>query len=117
MAAADSERQRAAFRGLFGGGQRLDSAARARLTQFSTDQPFVLRNSGALGILLDGGKEQDLLNMSGSPTRVLPLPQVVVPHEAYPLFDRLLGPAATPRLPPVNPTTSSQHGSAPPLKP
>src|SRR5213594_5025817 len=37
MAAADSERQRAAFRGLFGGGQRLDSAARARLTQFNTD--------------------------------------------------------------------------------
>jgi len=98
MAAADSERQRAAFRGLFGGGQRLDSAARARLTQFNTDQPFVLRNSGALGILLDGGKEQDLLNMSGSPTRVLPLSQVVVAHEDYALFDRLLGAGVTPRL-------------------
>ena len=98
MAAADSERQRAAFRGLFGGGQRLDSAARARLTQFNTDQPFVLRNSGALGILLDGGKEQDLLNMSGAPTRVLPLSQVVVAHEDYALFDRLLGAGVTPRL-------------------
>src|SRR5437870_10165419 len=98
MAAADSERQRAAFRGLFGGGQRLDSATRARIMQFNTDQPFLLRNAGALGILLDAGKEQDLLNMSGSPTRVLPLPQVVVAHEGYALFDRLLAAGVTPRL-------------------
>src|SRR5213596_1620376 len=98
MTAADSERQRAAFRGLFGGGQRLDSATRARIMQFNTDQPFLLRNAGALGILLDAGKEQDLLNMSGSPTRVLPLPQVVVAHEEYSLFDRLLAAGVTPRL-------------------
>src|SRR6058998_212918 len=98
MTPADSERLRAAFRGFLGGGQRPDSAARARLTQFNTDQPFVLRNSGALGILLDGGKEQDLLNMSGSPTRVLPLPQVVVAHEDYALFDRLLQAGIQPRL-------------------
>src|SRR5205807_3372428 len=31
MTAADSERQRAAFRGFVGGGQRLDSATRARI--------------------------------------------------------------------------------------
>src|SRR3989441_11508584 len=68
------------------------------MTQFNTDQPFVLRNAGAVGILLDAGKEQDLLNMSGSPTRVLPLPQVVVAHEDYTLFDRLLGAGVTPRL-------------------
>src|SRR5438477_428063 len=54
--------------------------------------------AGAAGILLDAGKEQDLLNMSGSPTRVLPLPQVVVAHEEYALFDRLLAAGATPRL-------------------
>src|SRR5438128_8894972 len=98
MTAADSERQRAAFRGFVGGGQRLDSATRARIMQFNTDQPFLLRNAGALGILLDAGKEQDLLNMSGSPTRVLPLPQVVVAHEEYALFDRLLAAGVTPRL-------------------
>jgi len=113
MAAADSERQRAAFRGLFGGGQRLDSAARARLTQFNTDQPFVLRNSAALGILLDGGKEQDLLNMSGSPTRVLPLPQVVVAHEDYALLDRLLGAGVTPRLEANIQNTLSMKDSVP----
>jgi carboxypeptidase Q len=99
MAAADTERMRAAFRGFFGGGgQRLDSATRARIMQFNTDQPFLLKNAGALGILLDGGKEQDLLNMSGSPTRVLPLPQLVVAHEEYTLFDRLLQAGTTPRL-------------------
>src|SRR5213593_2535805 len=98
MTAADTERMRAGFRGFLGGGQRLDSAARARITQFNNDQPFLLRNAGALGILLDAGKEQDLLNMSGSPTRVLPLPQVVVAHEEYALFDRLLAAGVTPRL-------------------
>ena len=36
--------------------------------------------------------------MSGSPTRVLPLPQVVVAHEEYALFDRLLAAGVTPRL-------------------
>ena len=98
MTAADTERMRAGFRGFLGGGQRLDSAARARITQFNNDQPFLLRNAGALGILLDAGKEQDLLNMSGSPTRVLPLPQVVVAHEDYALVDRLLQAAIQPRL-------------------
>src|SRR3989454_8155339 len=100
MTAADTERMRAGFRGggFFGGGQRLDSAARARIMQFNTDQPFLLRNAGALGILLDAGKEQDLLNVGGSPTGVLPLPQVVVAHEEYALFDRLLAAGVTPRL-------------------
>src|SRR3989442_3998445 len=98
MTAADTERMRAGFRGFLGGGQRLDSAARARITQFNNDQPYLLRNAGALGILLDAGKEQDLLNMSGSPTRVLPLPELVVAHEDYALLDRLLQAGITPRL-------------------
>jgi len=90
MTAADTERMRSQF--------RLDSAARARIMQFNNDQPYLLRNAGALGILLDAGKEQDLLNMSGSPTRVLPLPELVVAHEDYALFDRLLQGGITPRL-------------------
>src|SRR5438445_9719809 len=113
MTPADSERLRAAFRGFLGGGQRPDSAARARMTQFNTDQPFVLRNAGAVGILLDAGKEQDLLNMSGSPTRVLPLPQVVVAHEDYTLFDRLLGAGVTPRLEANIQNTLSMKDSVP----
>lgn len=97
MSAADSQRQRAAFRGFPQGAPR-DSAARARQQQFTADQPFLLRDAGALGILLDAGKEQDLLNMSGSPTRVMPLPQVVVSHEEYAMFDRLLGLGIAPQL-------------------
>src|SRR5258705_4764239 len=97
MTAADSQRQRAAF-AAFQQAPVRDSAARARQQQFNNDQPFLLRNAGALGILLDAGKEQDLLNMSGSPNRVLPLPQVVVAHEEYAMFDRLIGLGVTPQL-------------------
>ena len=97
MTAADSQRQRDFFRGFQPAVPR-DSAARARQQQFNADQPYLLRDAGALGILLDAGKEQDLLNMSGSPNRVLPLPQVVVAHEEYALFERLLGLGETPRL-------------------
>jgi len=97
MTAADSQRQRAAF-AAFQQAPVRDSAARARQQQFNNDQPFLLRNAGALGILLDAGKEQDLLNMSGSPNRVLPLPQVVVAHEEYAMLDRLIGLGVTPQL-------------------
>jgi hypothetical protein len=97
MSAADSQRQREFFRAFQQQAPR-DSAARARQQQFNADQPFLLRDAGALGILLDAGKEQDLLNMSGSPTRVLPLPQVVVAHEEYAMLDRLLGLGVTPQL-------------------
>ena len=96
MSAADSQRQRDFFRGAQQAPR--DSAARARQQQFNADQPFLLRDAGALGILLDAGKEQGLLNMSGSPTRVLPLPQVVVAHDEYAMFDRLLGMGVTPQL-------------------
>lgn len=98
MTAADSQRQREYFRGAFAPSQGADSATRARQQQLTNDLPFLLRNAGARGIILDAGKEQGLLNMSGSPNRVLPLPQVVVAHEAYALFDRLLGSAVTPQL-------------------
>src|SRR2546422_9241412 len=98
MTAADSARQRESFRGAFAPFQSADSAARARLQQFQTDVPFLLRNAGALATLLDGGKEQTLLTMSGSPHRVLPLPQIVVAHEEYAMVDRLLQLGIPPQL-------------------
>jgi len=98
MTAADSAKQREYFRGVFAPFQNADSATRARLQQFQTDVPFLLRNAGALATLLDGGKEQTLLTMSGSPNRVLPLPQIVVAHEEYAMFDRLLRLGITPQL-------------------
>lgn len=98
MTAADSERQREQLRAFFAPFQNLDSAARARLQQFQIDVPYLLRNEGALAILLDAGKEQDLLNMSGSPNRILPLPEIVVAHEDYAMFERLLKAGVPPRL-------------------
>jgi len=98
MTAADSQRQRDYFRNVFAPFRDADSATRARMQQFGNDVPFLLRRAGALGILLDAGKEHTLLNMSGSPNRILPLPQIVVAHEDYALFDRLLGAGLTPRL-------------------
>src|ERR1041384_7832197 len=97
MTAADSQRQQEFFRNFFRP-PNADSGVRARLQQFSNDLPFLLRHAGALGIVLDAGKEQDLLNMSGSPNRVLPLPQVAVAHEEYAMFDRLLRSGASLRL-------------------
>ena len=71
---------------------------RARVQQFTNDLPFMLRRAGAAGMVLDAGKEQALLNMSGSPNRVLPLPQIVVAHEDYALFDRLLASGLAPQV-------------------
>ncbi len=98
MTAADSQRQREFFRNFFALPPNADSGERARRQQFSNDLPFLLRHAGALGMVLDAGKEQDLLNMSGSPNRILPLPQVVVAHEEYAMFDRLLRSGAPLRL-------------------
>lgn len=98
MTAADSQRQRDFFRTMFAPFRDADSTTRARMQQFGNDLPFLLRRAGALGILLDAGKEHALLNMSGSPNRIMPLPQIVVAHEDYAMFDRLLGSGITPRL-------------------
>ena len=98
MTAADSERQRDFFRTVFTPYRDLDSTTRARMQQFANDLPYLLRRAGALGILLDASKEHALLNMSGSPNRILPLPQIAVAHEDYALFDRLLQTGTTPRL-------------------
>src|SRR5437867_3208262 len=98
MTAADSERQRDFFRTVFTPYRDLDSTTRARMQQFANDLPYLLGRAGALGILLDASKEHALLNMSGSPNRILPLPQIAVAHEDYALFDRLLQAGTTPRL-------------------
>src|SRR5439155_20491840 len=78
MSAADTQRMRDQFRGAFGPPSAMDSARRARIQQFNTDQPFLLRNAGALAIVLDGGNEQHLLKLIGSPTPVVALPAPVV---------------------------------------
>jgi hypothetical protein len=66
--------------------------------QFQTDLPYLLRRAGALGTLRDGAKEFGLLTMSGSPNSVSPLPQLVISHEDYALFDRLIAMGVTPML-------------------
>jgi len=68
------------------------------MQQFANDLPYLLRRAGALGILQDASKEHALLNMSGSPNRILPLPQIAVAHEDYALFDRLLQAGTPPQL-------------------
>lgn len=98
MTAADSLRQRDFFRALFGPPPGLDSAARAQRQQFQNDLPFILKSLGALGQLLDAGKEQDLLNMSGSPNRIYPHPRLVVAHEDYAMLDRLIAAGAAPQV-------------------
>jgi len=98
MTAADSEAMRASFRRQFGGPADTSEAARKARLQFRTDQPYLLKNAGALGTLFDGSKEFGLMNMSGSPYNVSPLPNVVIAHEDYAMFDRLIKAGLTPRL-------------------
>jgi hypothetical protein len=97
MTAADSARQRERF-AAFGRLRNADSVTRARRLQYDVDVPYILHNGGALAVLVDGAKEQGLLTMSGSPRRILPLPQIVVAHEDYALFDRLLAAGTAPVL-------------------
>ena len=66
--------------------------------QFQIDLPYLLRDAGALGTLIDGGKEHALMTMSGSPNRVAPLPSIVIAHEDYTLLERLLAHGVTPRV-------------------
>jgi len=98
MTAADSDAQRERVEAMLGRVRNADSATRARRQQYDVDVPFILRNAGAVAILVDAAKEQALLTMSGSPRRILPLPQIVVAHEEYTLFDRLLAAGTTPVL-------------------
>jgi carboxypeptidase Q len=73
------------------------SAVAAR-RQYQLDLPYILKAAGALGTLIDGSKEYGLMTMSGSPTRVAPLPSMVISHEDYTLLARLIKSGATPRI-------------------
>jgi carboxypeptidase Q len=101
MTAADSAEMRESRRRAFAAfGQRGDTseAARKARQQFNVDRPYLLRKAGALGILTDGSKEQGLMTMSGSPNNVSPLPNLVIAHEDYAMFDRLIGMGVVPRI-------------------
>ena len=74
------------------------AAAVAERRQFTVDLPYLLKTAGALGTLVDGGKEHGLMTMSGSPNRVAPLPNLVISNEDYALLARLIARGTTPRL-------------------
>jgi carboxypeptidase Q len=74
-----------------------EAAVRAR-RQFALDLPYILKAAGALGTLVDGAKEHGLMTMSGSPNRISPLPNLVVSHEDYTLFERLIRAGEKPRV-------------------
>lgn len=73
----------------------LASNASPDLREFRQSLPSLLARDGALGVLGDGGKEFTLLTMSGSPNSLYPLPYVVVPHETYAQFHRVLAKGQT----------------------
>jgi carboxypeptidase Q len=77
-----------------------DTSAPAVLArrQFQLDLPYMLKAAGALGTLIDGSKEHGLMTMSGSPLRLSPLPSLVVSHEDYTLFTRLIAAGVTPKV-------------------
>ncbi len=93
-AAAESDRRRAAFRA---NGDTSQAAREAR-QQFGIDRPYLMKKAGVLGTITDGSKEHALVTMSGSPLRVSPLPNLVVSHEDYLMFNRQLGSGVSPRL-------------------
>jgi hypothetical protein len=74
------------------------SAAVLARRQFALDLPYELRNAGALGTLVDGAKEHALMTMSGSPTRVAPLPSLVIAHEDYAMLERQVHAGLAPQL-------------------
>jgi carboxypeptidase Q len=98
MTAADSAELQAKIK--FRGSVSADTsaAAVAARRQFQVDLPYILKSAGALGTLLDGAKDHGLMTMSGSPTRVAPLPSLVISHEDYGLLARLIEANVTPRL-------------------
>ena len=98
MTAADSVAMQEARSRRFQQPQDTSEAARQARQQFGVDRPYLLRKAGALGILTDGSKEHALMNMSGSPNSVSPLPNVVIAHEDYAMFDRLIRAGITPRV-------------------
>lgn len=75
----------------------LDSARRAMYARPGDDERAyraalnsLLEREQVAGLVRDGAKEFGLLTMSGSPAAIYPFPVVVVPHEDYAMFHRLL---------------------------
>jgi hypothetical protein len=97
MTAADSAALRTRV-SQFRAPQDTSPAAVARRRQFQTDLPYLLKQAGALGRLTDGGKEQGLMTMSGSPYSVSPLPNLVIAHEDFAQLARLIQTGVTPRF-------------------
>lgn len=102
MTAADSaamrEARQRAFAAFRAGGRDTTAEGRRRMQQANYDRAWKLKKAGALGVLTDGAKELGLMNMSGSPNSVSPLPNLVVSHEDYALFARLLQAGTPPRI-------------------
>lgn len=94
-ARAEREARMAAFRAT---PADTSAAARQARRQFAVDRNYLLRNAGALGVLTDGSKEFGLMTMSGSAYSISPLPNVVIAHEDYTLFSRLLARGVTPTI-------------------
>ena len=74
------------------------AAAVAARRQFALDLPYALKAAGALGTLIDGAKEHALMTMSGTPTRVSPLPSLVISNEDYALLARQITAGVKPRV-------------------
>jgi carboxypeptidase Q len=66
--------------------------------QFALDLPYALKAAGALGTLIDGAKEHALMTMSGTPTRVSPLPSLVISNEDYSMLARQIAAGVKPRV-------------------
>jgi carboxypeptidase Q len=100
MTAADSAVRRAAGERARQERAKLDTSAAAEEArrQFSIDAPYILKRAGALGVITDGRKEFGLGTLSGSPNSISPLPRIVVAHEDYAMFDRMLKARLSPRL-------------------
>jgi carboxypeptidase Q len=89
MTAEDSAARQAEMARRFQPPADTSKAAADKRRQFGLDALYMLKQAGALGTLTDGAKEFGLMNMSGSPNRVSPLPNVVIGHEDYAMFARL----------------------------
>lgn len=82
----------------------LDSMRRAAQPATDDERRFFARRlalvmrEGIAGIVRDGGKEFNLLSMSGSPAVISPVPQVVIGNNDYAQLERLARRGEHPRL-------------------
>ena len=74
---------------------RQDSIVRALAPHDDTERQFFaerfwyVAREGVAGVIHDGAKQFDLFTMSGSPSAVSPVPQIVVGNDQYAQFQRL----------------------------